>query len=71
MAPGAMLPVSKLLPVAVCVTLSAFIQAIVWPAFTEAGFGEKELPPFMPLIMTTRLAATGVGVMFGCVGLIP
>jgi hypothetical protein len=62
--PGAMEPALNAPESAVgtWTTLSAFLHATDWPALTDAGFGENELPPFMPvMVIVTSAVAPGVG----------
>jgi len=67
-APGAMIPVSKLVPVAVWGMLSALCQLTVCPTFALAGLGENDIAPYWPLIViVTSAAAAGVGVGVGFV----
>jgi hypothetical protein len=62
-APGAMFPVSNepSFAVAVCVMLSALRHATVCPGFTDAGFGEKEFEPFIPVIVMVTSADPDAG----------
>jgi hypothetical protein len=59
--PGPIGPVSKSLPVAVWAITSALCQMTLCPTFTEAGSGENDMSPEMPLIVTVSCAG-GVGV---------
>jgi hypothetical protein len=67
-APGAMLPVSNVVPVAVCAMLSALCQLTVWPTLALAVVGENDMSPYWPLIViVTSAGAAGVGVGVGFV----
>jgi hypothetical protein len=62
-APGAMDPVSKPVPVAVWAKLSALRHDTVCPTFTDCGFGEYDCAAAIPLIvMVTSAEAVPVPV---------
>jgi hypothetical protein len=66
--PGATIPVSKLVPVAVWGMLSALCQLTVCPTFALAVVGENDMSPYCPLIViVTSAGAAGVGVGMGFV----
>jgi hypothetical protein len=67
-APGAMLPVSNVVAVAVCAMLSALCQLTVCPTFAVTSDGENDIAPYWPLmVIVTSAAAAGVGVGVGFV----